>query len=216
MKKLLLAAVAVFGLTVVNAQEVSFGGKAGVNFATVTGDETDGIESRTAFHVGVVAEIMISDKFSFQPELLYSAQGAKDSYSESESVGGFEYSYTEEVERKMDYLNLPLMAKYYVTDGLSIEAGPQIGFLLSSKEEYSYTENFDGEVESGSEEVDFKDFTSGIDFGLNFGLGYKLENGLNFGARYNLGLSNVNDFEGSDNMKNQNGVFQISVGYFFN
>ena len=83
MKKLLLfAAVAVFGLSNVNAQEVKFGAKAGVNFATITGDETSGVDSRTAFHIGGVAEIVISEKFSFQPELLYSGQGAKESYSE--------------------------------------------------------------------------------------------------------------------------------------
>lgn len=216
MKKLLLAAVAVFGLTVVNAQEVSFGGKAGVNFATVTGDETDGIESRTAFHVGVVAEIMISDKFSFQPELLYSAQGAKDSYSYTDTVFGLEESESAEIKIKYDYLNIPLMAKYYVIDGLSIEAGPQIGFLLSSKSDGSYTSTLGADVEYENYEENLKKVTSGIDFGVNFGLGYKMENGLNFGARYNLGLSNVNDFEGSDNFKNQNGVFQISVGYFFN
>lgn len=216
MKKLFtIAAVAVFGFTTVNAQDINFGAKAGVNFATVTGDETDGIESKTGFHVGVVAEIMISDKFSFQPELMYSSQGAKDSYSESENIEGFTYSYSEEAKRKLDYITLPLMAKYYVSEGLSIEAGPQVGFLISSEAENEFTETINGVTESGSETQDLKDFTSGIDFGVNFGLGYKLDNGLNFGARYNLGLSNINDGEGSDDFKNQNAVFQLSVGFFF-
>ncbi|QNK78417.1 porin family protein [Winogradskyella undariae] len=195
MKKLLLiTAVAVLGFSNVNAQEVTFGAKAGVNFATLGGD-TEDLDGLTSFHVGGVAEISFSEKFSVQPELLYSAQGA--SFEES----GYEETL------KYDYLNLPIMAKYYVAEGFSVEAGPQIGFLLSSKYEMEY----DGE----SEEVD-NDDASSIDFGLNFGLGYKMDNGLNFSARYNLGLSNVYDGEDSDDYSVQNNVFQVSVGYFFN
>lgn len=67
---------------------------------------------------------------------------------------------------------------------------------------------------TSSESIDLKNVTSGIDFGLNFGLGHKFESGLNFDARYNLGLSDINDIEGS-NIKNQNSVIQVSVGYFF-
>jgi len=216
MKKIFtIAAIAVLGMTSVNAQDVNFGAKAGVNFATVTGDETDDFESKTGFHVGVVAEIMLSDKFSFQPELVYSSQGTKISESGTEDFGGITYQYEEEATRKLDYLNLPLMAKYYVSEGLSIEAGPQIGFLINSEAEYEYSATYEGTTESESETEDLKDYTSSIDFGFNFGLGYKLENGLNFGARYNLGLSNINDFEGSDDVKNQNAVFQVSVGFFF-
>ena len=94
------------------------------------------------------------------------------------------------------------MGKYYFTEGFSLEVGPQIGFLLKAE----------GEVDGIS--VDFKDEVKNIDFGLNFGVGYKMKNGLNFGVRYNLGLSNTNDMEGIDD-KNQNIVFQISIGYFF-
>ena len=211
MKKIMLTAlVAVITMVSVNAQ--NFGVKAGVNLASITGDETDGIDSRTAFHIGVVAEFEISDKFSFQPELVYSSQGAKYSISES----GYSYESTS----KLDYLNLPLMAKYYVAEGFSIEAGPQVGILLSAKDEWEGS--FGGLAESGTDDI--KDEVSSIDFGLNLGLGYKMESGLNFAARYNLGLSNIWDIPsdidpefgiGGDS-KNQNNVIQISVGYFFN
>ena len=184
MKKLFLcAALAVFAFTSVNAQEVTFGVKAGVNLASIAGDDTDGVSSLTSFHIGGVAEISFSDKFSFQPELLYSAQG---------------YSY-DSFDVKLDYINIPLLAKYYVAEGFSIEAGPQVGFLMSAK----------------AEDEDVKDFVSGIDFGLGIGVGYKMDSGLNFAARYNLGLSNINDGEGSDDFKNQNNVIQLSVGYMF-
>ncbi|OXB06256.1 porin family protein [Flavobacterium pectinovorum] len=183
MKKiLLLAVVTVLGFTNVNAQEIKFGVKGGLNFATISGDNTKGIDVVTSFNFGVVSEIPVSDKFSFQPELMYSGQG---------------YSFNDNTVA-LSYLNVPLMGKYYVTKGLSVEAGPQIGFLLAAK----------------NEKTDVKDSFNTVDFGVNFGLGYKLENGLNFGVRYNLGLTDINNVDNSS-FKNKNGVFQVSVGYFF-
>ncbi|WP_346883610.1 porin family protein [uncultured Algibacter sp.] len=184
MKKLLLVtAITIFGAATVNAQDVKFGIKGGLNFATITGDNTSKDQIITAFNFGAMAEIKISEKFSFQPEVLYSGQGY-DTGIDSEGIIA------------LNYLNIPLIAKYYVTKRLSLEAGPQIGFLLSTK--------------GGTQ--DYKDLFKTTDFGVNFGLGYKLDNGLNFGARYVLGLSNINDVGG---MTNKNSVLQFTVGYFF-
>jgi hypothetical protein len=182
-----------------NGSDISFGLKGGLNFAMIAGDDTDDFDGRIAFHIGAVTEIPISDKFSFQPELLYSSQGDKM------SIDGMDIDF------KFDYLNLPLLAKYYVAEGFSLEAGPQIGFLLSSK------------VEGNGVSIDIKDVIKGIDFGFDFGLGYKLENGINFAARYHLGISNIVEDNGTilgeeidaSDTKNYNNVFQISVGYFF-
>jgi len=213
MKKLLFtAAVAVLGFSNVNAQEVTFGAKAGLNFATFGGDAEDA-DALTSFHLGGVAEISFSEKFSVQPELLYSMQGAsaEDSYSE------FGYSGSSEYEVNLSYISVPVMAKYYVAKGFSVEAGPQIGFLVSAKADSDYTESFEGEVTYTESEdgVDVKDDFNSIDFGLNFGAGYKLDNGLNFAVRYNLGLANIAKDAGDD-YSVQNNVFQVSVGYFFN
>lgn len=199
MKKLVFVAMAtMITMTTLNAQSIKFGAKAGVNFASLNGDtgEILDLKTRTSFHVGGVAEIMFSDKFSFQPELLYSAQGT--AYEDVDAAI--------EGTLKLDYLNVPLLGKYYVTEGFSIQAGPQVGLLLSAKSEF--------EVAGDSQEEDVKDAVSGVDFGLNFGLGYKLPSGLFFDARYNLGLSNVNDGD-SDIIDDKNGVIQISVGFSF-
>ncbi|MGB5362486.1 MAG: porin family protein [Aureibaculum sp.] len=209
MKKILIiTAIFLFGFTSVKAQEVSFGAKAGVNFATINSDNFDSFDGRTCFHIGFVSEIMISDNFAFQPELLYSCQGSD--YSETFS-NGIESTFskalaTYEGSIKLDYLNIPLMAKYFVAEGFSLEAGPQVGFLLSAKDEY----DFDGDTG----EDDIKEYVKGIDFGINFGIGYKLEGGLNLGARYNLGLTDIND-EYEEGGTYKNGVFQVYLGYFF-
>ncbi|SDI50211.1 porin family protein [Winogradskyella thalassocola] len=206
MKKLFLcAAFAAFAFTNVNAQEVKFGAKAGLNLATIGGDFEDA-ESLTSFHIGGVAEIMISDKFSVQPELLYNSVGASTDYTESfEGV-----TVNAEGKIKLNYISLPIMAKYYVAEGFSVEAGPQIGFLMSANEEYEVSGG--GFSESGDEDV--KDNFKSIDFGFGIGAGYKMESGLNFALRYNLGLSNIAEDAGDD-FSAQNNVFQVSVGYTF-
>lgn len=206
MKKIILFIVLAIFVFKVNAQDepaktsdITFGLKGGLNFSLITGDDTDNFDGRIAFHIGGVAEFPISDKFSVQPELLYSAQGDKGTFDSMD------------IEFNIDYLNLHVMAKYYVAEGFSVEAGPQLGFLLSAK------------AEGGDVSIDIKDLVKTIDFGLGFGLGYKLENGLNFSGRYNVGISNFVESSGSlldepidtGDSKNYHNVFQLSIGYFF-
>jgi len=102
------------------------------------------------------------------------------------------------------------MAKYYVAEGFSIEAGPQVGFLMSANAEYEAS----GGGESESDDEDVKDDFKGIDFGFGIGVGYKMDSGLNFAARYSLGLSNIAE-DDEDDFSIQNNVMQISVGYMF-
>lgn len=189
MKKILLSAAAIMAFGFASqAQDIKFGAKAGLNIADFGGDaETDG--SRTGFHVGAVAEFKLTEQFSIQPELLYSMQGA------SVKEGDMDEDY------KLDYLNVPIMAKYYLFEGFSIQAGPQVGFLMSAK--YGDT--------------DVKDYFKSIDFALNGGVGYELPLGVFFQARYSAGLADINDFDvdGADAAKINNNVFSLSVGYKF-
>jgi hypothetical protein len=189
MKKIILAVVAVFAFSFANAQETKFGAKVALNIATLTGDAED-VSSIVGFQIGGFAEFKISDKFSIQPELLFSTQGAQ-----VQSEG-------DEVDFNLSYLNIPVMAKYYATPKLSFELGPQIGFLTSAK----------GKTMGVS--VDIDDFFKSTDFGLNFGAGYDFTNKFSAGVRYNLGLSNIAEDSGDESI--QNSVFSISLGYKFN
>lgn len=206
MKKILLfAAFAAFALTDGYSQELRIGAKAGVNFASLGGDETDDLDGKTGFHIGGLVEIPITEKFAVQPELLYSAVGAK--YEESEEFLGETYSYEEKL--KLDYITIPIMAKYYIIEGLSVELGPQIGILVSAKAEYEAS----GGGESESDEEDVKEFYNSLDLGAGLGASYRLPMGVFFSARYVLGFSNI--YEDSGDFKNQNNVIQLSAGYSF-
>ena len=198
MKKNIFAAVAVLAFGFANAQEVKFGAKVALNVASVTGDVEDP-SSYIGFQIGGFAEFKLSEKFAIQPELMYSAQGGKES---GEIEDGFDADFT----HKLGYINIPIMAKYYVAKSFSLEVGPQIGFLTSAKGKI--------EAEGESVEVDMKDFYNSVDFGVNFGAGYDFTEKLSAGLRYNLGLSNIADFEGED-FTVKNGVFSVSVGYKF-
>lgn len=160
------------------------------------------MKSRTGFHLGGLVEIPVTERFSVQPEILYSAQGAE--YRDK----GAGYDYT--VTQKLDYISVPVMAKFYVIDGLAIEAGPQVSFLTSAKGEFEGTSG--GVTVSGEEDLDD---VSKIDFALGAGVSYRLPMGVFFGARYNFGLTNVNDGEFKDDNKIHNNVFQLSAGYSF-
>lgn len=185
-----------------NAQDISFGVKAGVNFASIGGDDSDEFDGRTGFHAGVLAEIMVTEQFGIQPEILYSMQGFK--FEESES------GFSSKAEVKLDYINVPILAKYKFTPGFSAHLGPQIGFLLNAEGEYE--DSFGGETTS--ETIDIKEFVKDFDFGVAAGLGYELDMGVFFNARYILGISDINDDDDSD-YNQQNNVFQLSVGYMF-
>jgi len=196
MKKSMILTVMGLSLLVSSCAICNYGVRGGANFATIGGDDTDNLDSRTGIFLGAYTECKVFDTFSIQPELLYSQQGAK--YTESE---GFDGSF------KFTYLNLPVMAKLYVSDGLFVEAGPQIGYLLSAKDDY--------ESPGLSGEDDIKEEVKDIDFAGNLGLGYQFDSGLNLGARYSFGIANIQDFADTSDFSNTNNVFSLAVGFRF-
>ena len=209
MKKVLLTVAAVMAFGLMNAQEVKYGAKAGLNMSNFGGD-AENTDMKIGFQIGGFAEIKISDKFAVQPELLFSTQGAKSEYSESEPG----YSYSEESTVKLNYLNIPIMAKYYATEKFYVEAGPQIGFLMSAKEDFDYSETFMGTTDSGSTSEDIKDGLNSTDFGLGLGLGYNITENVGAGLRYTAGLSNIyKDAPSGYSVNNSN--IAVSVAYTF-
>jgi len=180
MKKIIVTVAAIFAFGYANAQDVKFGVKGGLSNSSTT---ESGAKSLLGFHLGGFAEIKASDKFAVQPELLYSAQGAK----------------FDGVSLNLNYINIPVMAKYYVADAFSIEAGPQIGFLMSAK----------------SDGIDVKSVLKSTDFGLNLGAGYNLNETMSLGLRYNMGLSEIEKEIAAGDKGSKNTSIQLSFGYKF-
>lgn len=185
MKKILLLFFVLSATTTVYCQLTQFGFKAGVNYANIGGDAA-GVESRIAFHAGLFCTIKPSDHFAFQPELVFSRQGAM--------VAG-----NNEVKLNYDYINIPLMVNYYATKSFFVQAGPQIGLLVG------------GKITDGTNSEDITDQINSPDLAIGLGFGLDLGSST-LGLRYNAGLSSTSDgFRDSDKYPNQ--VLQLSVGF---
>lgn len=214
MKKILFSAI-FLATGFVNAQEIKFGAKVGLNISNFSGEVTDA-KSLIGGQIGGFTEIAISDKFAIMPELIFSMQGAKTNYFESD----VNYSYSEASKTKLNYLNIPVLAKYNVNEKFSILAGPQFGILISAKEDFDVSETISGVTDSYSESVDVKDLYKTLSLSLNIGASYSITEKIFVDARYNLGLSSIakdftDEFGDSYSADIKNNVIQFSVGYKF-
>jgi len=197
MKKIILSLGLLMGaFGVANAQDTRFGIKAGVNYATASGDNTSDYKSVAGASAGVMADFGLSDLISFHPELLYSQKGAKLEAGNAS------------IKARTSYLDLPLLVRVNA-DGLLFEAGPQAGYLLGQKTEYTNYPITGSNGSSTSTEGSRK-----LDFGYVVGVGYQLEQGLEFNLRYNGGISDLSDPSTAGD-KQRNSVFQFQVGYLF-
>ena len=123
---------------------------------------------------------------------------------------------------KLSYISMPLLAQYFVLEGLSLEAGPQFSLLVSAKEEWdeTYSDDFGSETDSGSDDI--KDALNTVDIAGHIGATYELDFGLFFTARYLFGLTKINDditvngISIDTGRTNRNNIFQLSAGYKFN
>lgn len=187
MKTKFLVAIALMAISAtVSAQE--FGVKGGLNLYKIGVDAGDKTDLKPGFHLGVLAHIHMSDQFALQPELVYSMQGAK-----TENDG-------DDWSVNLNYVNIPLMFQYMFDNGFRIQAGPQLGFLASAKNK------------ADGNSVDVKDGYNSIEFGIPFGVGYISPSGFGVDARYNLGLSNINE---DNDSKAYNRGIQVGVFYQF-
>lgn len=185
-KKLWIACIVIAFTGTVYAQDVKLGIKLGMNIASVNGSSANNLDSRTGFVFGATAEVPFTEKLSIQPELLYSAQGAQQK-------DNFKFD--------LNYVSLPIMAKYYITKGFNVEAGPQFSFLI--KDQLVPVDQYNGAT---TENTDAENF----DLAANLGLGYQFESGIFVQTRYNLGLIPI-----SENPDIKNGVFQMTLGFQF-
>jgi len=168
MKKVFLF-FAMFASVSAFSQGFQLGLKAGVNVSNYTGGDLEN-KAIIGFHGGATFGFLLGDHFSIQPEVLFSAQGAK-----IDGIGNNEEKYN------VSYINLPVLAKYRFTGGFYLEAGPQVGFKVNESVPDNTIENF----------------AKDLDLSVAAGLGYHSPIGLGIGARYNAGLSKVGDFDAS-------------------
>lgn len=171
-----------------HAQEFTLGLKGGANFSNFTGGNFNQVSKSTyvGFMGGAYLGFLIGDHFSIQPEALFSSQGARI----DAGLGKQDY--------KVNYITVPVLAKYRFTGGFYVEAGPQVGFKTGESVPNSTINHF----------------AKNLDLSIDGGIGYQSPIGLGIGVRYTAGISKVGDYDGSNiNPDFKNGVAQVFVFY---
>ena len=170
--------------------------KVGLNIATLSdADKTIG-----DLNFGIEAELMLTDYFSLSAGAIVSNQGGK--YNDDTYV-----SYTVD----LDYVNVPVMANFYILPGLSLKAGVQPSYRMKAKvktDGATYDmDRFYALLSGTGIEEDFK--VKKFDLSIPVGISYEYQNVV-LEARYNWGVTKI-----MDNDSFYNRVFQLTLGYKF-
>lgn len=172
----LIASASMFAQTEVGTFSIT--PKVGVNLASMT--KAVDSKMKVGFAAGAEAAYQATEDMAISLGAIYSQQGVKSG----------------DVTLKHDYLNIPVLANYYVAPGLAVKLGVQPAFLLSAK----------------TADIDTKDGMKKFDLSIPVGLSYEISNVV-LDARYNWGVLKTVDKSNIDGTNNS--VFQITVGYKF-
>ncbi|MEX0986161.1 MAG: porin family protein [Bacteroidales bacterium] len=196
--------------------KTSFGILGGVNFQTLTGTDHSGVKLEndmlTGYHGGINVQIPIAPEFYFQPGLLYSLKGAKN-------TSGALTSST-----KVSYIELPLNLLYRGQLGngyVIIGFGPYVGYGIGGK---VTTTGGDASLET---DVTFQNsvalsdpvlatYFKPLDAGANIFAGYEMAGGLFFQLNTQLGMLTVNPENAwftDDKASVKHTGFGLSLGY---
>ena len=172
--------------------------KLGLNLSTLS--NSSDTKLRATIIGGADIEYMATNIFSLSFGALYSQQGCK---AHANGLDG---------TIKLDYINVPIMANFYILGDVAFKIGIQPGFLVNDKVKAS--------ANGASAEVGLEDAfraaglssnTNSVVLDIPFGLSYQYSN-LVFDLRYNLGVTKAFSAAG-EGFKNR--AFQITVSYKF-
>ncbi|SIQ09725.1 porin family protein [Chryseobacterium sp. RU33C] len=119
------------------------------------------------------ANIPVSDKFSIQPELIFSQQGSKADYNYRTSSGKYRITQHYDYSTTLNYLSLPVMAQYNILPKLYVQAGPELGYLPGGRTKGDLTtiETTRNSVTVDRTEHISKNISTGLFNRFNMGLG---------------------------------------------
>ena len=165
----------------------AFGVKGGINIADLSGFTG---RSRISVHGGLFLHHTIDKNWCFQPELLFSGEGQRY------------FSNGTEHTLALNYIQLPLMIQYYVVPQVYLEAGPQVGVLVSAQDKEDQSDGH----------LNVKEDFSSAQVAIGLGLGFKASEKVILYGRYNFGLTDVTKF---DNIVDHSQVGQLGVAIRF-
>ena len=187
--------------------EIKFGAEAGLNLPKIIFSEQNGSNPNslfaTAWHVGGYTNIKMTDKFSFQLELLYSVKGDKV----TNPLGGSEYFIYQ-----YDYIEMPIQIKYNICNHFTIVGGLYTGYLIA------FSSNVTNTTYSYAPNTSYYDSFNKLDIGATLGIGYQLNDGFNIAIKYSQGFTSIvptQDSNGNPIISEYNMVFSLCLGWTF-
>ncbi len=166
--------------------------KAGTNLYYITSKtETENFDNpKLGFVIGGAYDMKVSDRFSIQPELLFSTQRSQETY------------YNQVL--RTNYVNVPVLFKFHpATSNFSLYAGPQVSFLSNARRKINDVT------------TPYRDAVNKTDLGGTAGLGYLFPKcRLTADVRYYFGTLNVLQDQQSGT-KTRNRLWSVMIGYSF-
>ena len=223
MKKRLLsiALILLFSASFAVAQEktkLSFGILGGLNFQNLNGKDLGGDKLENdmllGFLGGINVQIPIAPEFYFQPGIMYSSKGAKNTSGSITST------------TKLNYIEVPLNMVYKASLGkgfFMLGFGPYVSYGMSGSVKTvsgSVTLNRDVKFKSVVETGDniLVPYYKAFDAGANIFVGYEMASGLFLQLDTEFGMLNINPeykILSDDKSSTKNTGFGLSLGYRF-
>ncbi len=184
MKNILLALILLAPLY--SFGQITWGAKGGANITTL-GKFGSGNTPQLRMHAGFYYQQRVEQRFGLVAELHYSMQGAR-----AANISRRYLAY--------NYLNLPLLIKFYNQNDVYFEIGPQLGYLLFANL------HDDGFTQSITSQVKRFDFTGLIGGGKDTDFG-------NYGVRAGVGFTNTSGGSVGNAVVFRNIFLQLYVGF---
>jgi hypothetical protein len=190
----------------------------GVNFQNLNGKNYNGDklenEMIIGYHAGINILIPVAPQFYFQPGLLFSTKGAKNSYGSL--TGTF----------KLSYIELPLNFVYRAPLGngkIMVGFGPYVSYAIGGKAELvagdaSVSDDivFQNTIEIGDPLLTA--YFKPLDLGGNIFVAYEMAGGLFLQLNTQFGMVKINPLDNrisNDQSSVKNTGFGVSLGYRF-
>ena len=161
--------------TTEKTQKIVKGVKLGLSMATLTGEDSEGLDSRIGLAGGAFVRVPIGEQLSIQPEVNYVQKGAEES-----AIGIT-------LKIKMDYVEIPVLLRYEFPAGGSVlpclYAGPMVAFKVVSD---MTAEALGTSLDLGIANQKSTDFGLVIGGGIDVGMG---SSAITFDLRFAVGLA---------------------------
>jgi hypothetical protein len=180
----------VFAVLQSQAQGFHLGIKAGANLFKIDG-ESFSQEFNFGYCVGAYSQLNFTPNWGVQPELMFN----QTNYKTGTQFSDIYPDGVNSVKGKLNYLSIPVLLNFRPIPFLSLLAGPQFGIMLNQDEHL--VDNAQQAFKKGD-----VSFVGGAQLNLA---------AVMIGARYVIGLNNINDLPNSETWRNEG--WQVYAGF---